>query len=189
MIAIRSCRACSAVASVTFSSGDPTVRLTSVIFDLAPTGVFLDTNLLTAPGAALALDLSLVTGAATTGFTSLSTPGTRDGATSYTLAFTDFAPGESFGYEMDVDECSINDILDPLGSLDCSLVNGAEFAGAKVTFVFDMGSGTATFVDRTSTFQHWDAIATFSGDIPEPTTWTMLGSALAAAAVLRLRRR
>jgi len=119
------------------------VKLTSLTIDLAPTGVFLDTDFFTGPGAALSLDISLITGAGATGFTGLTTPGRRDGATTFTLAFSDFGHGESFGFETDVDECS-NDFSSAAATLACSLVNGAEFAGAKVSFVFTGPGGINT---------------------------------------------
>ena len=73
---------CLAAWSITYSTAAPGVKLTSVTFDLVPPGLFLDTNIFTAPGALLALDFSFLTGGASTGFTTFTTPGTRDGLTS-----------------------------------------------------------------------------------------------------------
>jgi hypothetical protein len=63
-------------------------------------------------------------------------------------------------------------------------------AGAKITFVFTTPDGTlsttSTFIEKLDTAQPYDAVAT--GEIREPAAWTMLTSALALGAGLRLRK-
>lgn len=177
--------------TINYTSTDPAFRLSSVTFNLAPAGLFLDTTFqLISPGALANLDFTPISGGAATGFSSItpSTDNARDGATSFTLNFNDFNSGESFRFEMDVDQCSNS--LDPAVSLNCSLVSGAEFAGATATFVFSSINGsytrTGTFAEILSTNQPWDAST--SVDAPEPATFVMLAPMLIAAAA-RLRRR
>lgn len=174
--------------TINYNSTDPDFKLSSVAINVGASGLFLDTQLGN-PGATLPFDFTIVSGEGATGFTSISpaTAGGREGATSYTLNFNDFGTGESFSYILDVDEC--NGAL----NLPCSVVNGSEFAG--VTAVLSVTAPghpvhqfAATFVDRTSTGTPNDAIATFQGEVPEPGTWALIGSALAGVGLLRRRR-
>ena len=180
--------------TVNFTTTDPAFKLTSVNFNVGVTNLFLDTTFqLVSPGALLNLDFSNLSGGGATGFTSISpaTAALRDGATTFTLNFSDFGNAETFGFDLDVDEC--NNSLNPATSLGCSLVSGAEFAGATITFNFTAPGHpayavTAAFADRASTNTQWDAIASFQSTVPEPSTYAMLGSALAAAGLLRRKR-
>ncbi len=117
--------------TIGFTSTDPSFKLNSVNINLAPAGLFLDTTL-AAPGATFPAPFVPTSGVASTGFTSI-TPGTaaaQNGATAYTLNFSSFDSGDSFGYSVDVDQCS--------GALNvpCSIVTGAEFTGATISFNF-----------------------------------------------------
>lgn len=173
--------------TINFSSTDPAYKLNSVVISLGGANLFLDTQL-PAPGATLWQDFNITGGGAPTGFTSIS-PGTtaaRDGATSYTLNFSNFTSGKTFSYQLDVDNC--NDLL----SLSCSIVNGSEFAGATATFNF--GGPDAGSFSRTAAFAavpggtDFDAQASFRAEVPEPTTWTLIGSALAGIGLIRRKR-
>jgi PEP-CTERM motif len=162
---------------INFQSNNPAMRLTSVTVNLV-SPLFLDPT------------FNHLTGALATGFSSInpSTAGGRDGATTFTLNFSDFGSGEAFGFDMGVDRCA-----------------GQQFAGSTATFHFGAAGGPsystlATFVDQT--FRHREdcntALASFSGntnnsfdvaaDTPEPGTWAMVGTALAGLGMYRRKR-
>ena len=173
--------------TIGFTSSDPGFKLNSVNINLAPAGLFLDTTL-APPGATLPAPFVPTSGVVSTGFTSI-TPGTaaaQNGATAYTLNFSSFDSGDSFGYSVDVDQCS--GVL----NVPCSIVTGAEFAGATITFNFgtasDSYSQTVAFANLLSTGNDFDAAASFRSEVPEPATWAMLGTALTAIGLLRRKR-
>ena len=173
--------------TINFTSTDPAFKLASVNFNMSPTSVFLDTTL-AAPGALLSADFLPISGGAATGYSSITpnTAGLRNGATAYTLNFNDFGTGESFRYELDVDKCSSQ-------TFTCSTVNGADIAGASVTFNFgafgQAYSKTVAFTDNTATSRNdFDAIASMSAEVPEPGTWGLVGSTLVGLGLLRRKR-
>jgi hypothetical protein len=174
--------------TINFASTEPNLKLNSVVFNLGPASLFLDTTA-APPGATLFQDFDIQSGGAATGFSSI-TPGTaaaRNGSTTYTLNFGNFSSGKAFSYLLDVDKC------DGLLNLACSIVTGDDIAGATVTFNFG-GPGSGDY-SRTATFaaipnrNDFDARAAFTADVPEPTTWALIGSALAGLGVLRRKSR
>jgi hypothetical protein len=173
--------------TVNFNTADPAIKLTSVNINFGASGFFIDTTF-AAPGALLPFDFTQVSGGAATGFSSISPAAGAplNGATAFTLNFNDFGNGESFSFILDADQCAAQ-------SFDCSTVTGAELGQAGVVATFTFGgpgygsyTRTATFVNRTSANNEFDAVADFSADVPEPSTWVMIGTALAG---LGLRRR
>jgi hypothetical protein len=182
--------------TVNFNTGDPAIKLTSVGINFGASGFFIDT----ATGGFGAPELfgsfpfspSFLDSLAT-GFSGpINQP---DGATAFTLNFNDFGSGKSFSFGVDVDQCS-QFPGQTLGQvIDCSTVTGAELggSGAFATFTFG-GPGygsytrTATFVDLPLTGNPFDAIASFSADVPEPSTWVMIGTALAGLGLRRRKR-
>jgi hypothetical protein len=178
--------------TINWSSTDG-IKLDSVAINLATSSSFLDTTI-AAPGALLWLDFSGLSGSGATSFSSITpgSAGTRNGATNFALTFNDFGTGESFSFDMDIDQCG-NGLAGQ--NLTCSLTNGTDVAGATAAFSFSgpggygAGSRTATFADIGSTGNPFDAAASFRAEVPEPGTYAMLGSALAALGVLRRKSR
>jgi hypothetical protein len=167
--------------NLSYTSGAAGLKLQQVTVALQ-SPLFLDSTF-ASPGSLLPLPFFAASGAAETGFTGVS--GVSDGATSFTLSFSDFDAGESFGFNLDVDS--------PCGNLLCriegSLTSGAEFAGTKLTALFG-GSGykSGQFEGLYTRVNAVSAIASVNGDVepvPEPGTCALLGGGLLMFVVAR----
>lgn len=188
-----------------YSIGDPDIFLTSLTITLNP-NLFFDTSS-AAPGYATDQDVA-TTSIGGTGFINFSATGaTLNGGNTVTLYFTDFNPGESYSHAGDVDEyvtlldCSglgigqaiACGIANALLTADGSLVDGAEFAGStiQVTLNGPKLAGplvlNATFVDDGGN----SATATWSGfasEVPEPSTYALVGAGLIGLLTVARRR-
>jgi hypothetical protein len=170
--------------NLNYTSGAAGLKLQEVTIDLK-SPLFADPTF-SGPGALLPLPFSGISGAAATGFAGVT--GIFDGATSFTLLFTDFDAGESFNFNLDVDT--------PCGNILClvpaSLTTGSEFAGTKLTGTFG-GSGYQS--------RALEALYTASGPItatsqmrgdveavPEPGTHALLSGGLIALTIVRRKR-
>jgi len=188
--------------AISLADGPTGPSLSSVTINLAP-GLFFDTAS-GGPGYLTWLDLTPLTGGAATGYSG-STPNTaagRDGATSLTLNFTNFTPGKTFTFLVDVDQ-TVTVPSCPTPTLAClasqvaartngSIVDLNEFAGSQATFHFtgvDIVpiSLPLTFTGGSGLVQA-QAFATIIDAVPEPSTYAMIGAGLAFLG-LRLRRR
>lgn len=174
--------------AISFDSGPAGPTLDQVTINLAP-GLFFDTTS-AAPGYLTWLDLTPVSGAASTGYSgaSPSSAAGLNGAASLTLNFTNFTPGKVFSFLIDVDEtvtlpaCSPAPLCQAAAILDGSVVNASEFAGTTATFVFNgvdivPSSVPMTFTGGTG-LAHTQNFAAAIDQVPEPSTYLMLGSGL-----------
>lgn len=201
--------------SFSYLSGAPGLFLESVIIDLGSTaGLAFDT----APGGFGSQgyqDVSNFNGTdVTTGLTGYTPAGAAlDGGTLLTFTFGDFAAGETFQFNADVDHP--NPVLtncagkSGLALAACNLGNAAaltaaqtvtanQLANATVTFVFggndyETGSTTATFGtvtlrDILSNGPGTTTAASGSVSAPEPASLSMIGGGLILASLL-LRRK
>lgn len=170
--------------NLNYTAGASGLKLQQVTIDLK-SPLFADPTF-SAPGALLPLSFSGVSGAAQTGFTGAS--GIFDGATSFTLFFTDFDAGETFNFNLDIDG--------PCGHVSCvgsaSLTTGAEFAGTKLTGLFGGTGYQNTALEALySESGPFKATANVRGDIeavPEPETYFLLSGGLGALALVRRKR-
>ncbi len=187
--------------SIQFAS-IPGVELQQVSITLPSTSYFDTVS--GGPGLLLWQDFQKISGGAAASVT----PGTaagRDGATALTIGFTGFnSSAGTFAFLLDVDQqvtlqnCSGL----PLGqAIACGIANtaattagsvttGTEIAGTMIGLTFG-GAGyeplyLSTTLGRTGELT---AAGQFAGEIPEPATYAMMGSALVALAVWRRRAR
>ena len=128
--------------------------ITSVSIDLS-TALFADNvfDPIGAAGDAGAKCLTPNSGAAATGFVAPADPcvdpfaNPHDGGFEIlTINFDDFGPGESFGFNTDVDPTSIKNAT---GTGDAGAVSGLELTGSTVTVNFDDGAGGVNLVGET----------------------------------------
>jgi hypothetical protein len=188
--------------AISLADGSSGPSLASVTIDLAP-GLFFDTAS-GGPGYLTWLDLTPLTGGAATGYTG-STPNTaavRDGATSLTLNFSNFTPGKTFTFLIDVDQ-TVTVPTCPTLTLTClasqvaartngSIVDLNEFAGTQAIFQFAGVDIVPTSLPLTFTggsgLTQAQMFAAIIDAVPEPSTYAMIGTGLAVLG-LRLRRR
>lgn len=145
------------------------------------------------------LNAAIVSGAnvGTPGFTGSDVV---DGATQFTLNFSDFGPTERFKFLLDLIDVS---------PLDLNVTAGELFGGGNsVTYAVRLGGpgfATTTLQGALSFTQNLDnsplpldflpvnyARGTITGDVaavPEPASWSLVAGVLAAAGMLRRRRR
>ncbi|MFO7763705.1 MAG: choice-of-anchor D domain-containing protein [Wenzhouxiangellaceae bacterium] len=128
--------------------------ITSVSIDLS-TALFADNvfDPVGDAGDAGAKCLTPNSGAAATGFVAPTDPcvdpfaNPHDGGFEIlTVNFADFGPGESFGFNIDVDPTSIKNAT---GTGDAGAVSGLELTGATASIDFDDGNGGVTLGGRT----------------------------------------
>lgn len=115
--------------------------------------------------------------AADTGFLSVS--GDTDGSQQITLSFTDFDPGETFSFTVDLDDAAL-------------FVNGIDFAGSTLTAVFDGALIDPTTLTATYSGGHTSALATVSGEVtvvPVPAAVYLFGSGLLGLLGMSARRK
>lgn len=189
----------------TYTSGSPDVKILSIKITLN-SNLFFDTAA-GAPGFLTNQNVS-TTADGGTAFTGFSASGAGlDGGTIVTLSFSDFLPGESYTHVGDVDEAVTLQDCSGLGGLalagciatnvarttDGSLVSGAEFAGSTidVTLGGPLVTNPVTLTGIFSATGANVATATWTGTVnvvPEPSTYVLTGSLLAALAWVRRRR-
>ena len=170
--------------NLNYTSGAAGLKLQQVTIDLK-SPLFADPTF-SGPGGLLPLPFSGISGAAATGFAGVS--GIFDGATSFTLLFTDFDAGESFNFNLDVDALCGNFLC----LIPASLTTGSEFAGSKLTGTFGgsgyEGSALKALYTETGPIT---ATALMTGDVeavPEPGTYALLSGGLIALAMARRKR-
>jgi hypothetical protein len=167
--------------NIDYATGDPAIQLQQITVELK-SPLFTDSSF-SPPGSLLPFAFTPLAGAAETGFAGAS--GIFDGATSFTLLFADFNPGEAFNFELDVDS--------PCGwlCLSGSLTSGSEFAGSKLIATFGSPSHQPQSLSGLFTSGDCDltAQANITGDVatPEPGTIGLLGAGLVVLAI-RLRK-
>lgn len=189
----------------TYTSGSPDVKILSIKINLN-SNLFFDTAA-GAPGFLTNQNVA-TTADGGTSFSGFSASGAGlDGGTMVTLSFSDFNPGESYTHVGDVDELVTLQscgglpplslaaciLANTLATTDGSLVSGAEFAGSTIDVTLG-GPLVANPVTVTGIFQATGAnvaTATWTGTVnvvPEPSTYLLTGSLLAALAWVRRRR-
>jgi hypothetical protein len=201
--------------SFSYLSGAPGLLLQSVTIDLAPTaGLAFDT----APGGFGSLgyqDVGNFNGTdVTTGLTGYTPAGSAlDGGTLLTFNFSDFAAGETFQFNADVDHP--NPTLtncagkSGLALAACNLANTAALTAAQTVTANQMANATVTFTFGGADYIAGSSTGTFGNvtlreilqngpgnqlgvsaavDAPEPATLGLIGGALILASIL-LRRK
>ena len=189
--------------TVGYASGDPAVQLQSVVINLGPGLIFDPTA--AAPGTPAAIPFLVIAGAGTTGFTGQS--GDVDGGTVLTLNFSDFDGGETFIFELDIDETAALQDCSGLGGILLSLctannvgigvdnatVDASEFSGTISATFGGPGFVTTTLssapLSNVGGPLNLTSAAYLIGEVeavPEPGT---LSLTLASLAALGLRRR
>ncbi len=169
--------------SLDFVTGSAGVQIEEVRYDLR-SPLYLDPTA-DAPGELESLPFNSISGAGAVGFAGAS--GIFDGSTSFTLFFNDFDPGEAYLYQVDVDKCS--------GNALCAFTFGSDFAGSTITVKFSgLGLVTTSFSDEFERlrFVPLAAGAAVEGEVPavpEPQTMGLLGSGVAAFAIVWRRKR
>jgi hypothetical protein len=179
---------------ITYSASDPSARLTSLTINLGSSPQkFFDTTL-AAPGYATPFPLVFTAGEAATGVTSV-TPAPQaalNGATFLTIAFSDFEPGETLRFRIDVDHYNPGSGCGFLG-LGCAFTTAPEFSDSTLLVSLDapgyfpISIGPVVFSELSSP----EATASFSGTLltPEPSPMALLAAGLAGLILLRRRRR
>jgi len=179
--------------TVNFTTGAP-VTLTSITINLGGTLIF-DTYTGSSPanvwGTGGAQDYLPISGTVATGATAPSTgyayesAASAPGPQSFTVNFSDFAMGESFVFDLDIDDDG-----SASGVLPSALVSSA----SSITFGFGGGfsvspsPSTASFVLLSPTVSR----AQFNGEsafIPEPGTYALFGGGLLLIGLLRQKAR
>lgn len=99
-------------------------------------------------GDVVGLDLVIDAGQAETGYASHSYFGERDGGfTGMEIVFSDFAPGETFTFHVDLDPLSLKGVSAP-GPMESGGISGIEMIGSRVTFDFTDGYSYESAVFR-----------------------------------------
>ena len=116
--------------------------------------------------------------------------GVDDGATAFTLLFSDFDAGETFSFDLDMDT--------PCGNILCQLpgaiTTGSEFAGTTITGVFGGDGYLTTSLQgqfaQTGALTASAAIDGSAPEVPEPGTMGLLGLSFSAfGCITRWRKR
>jgi hypothetical protein len=125
-------------------------------------------------GDVVGLDLVIDGGQTETGYTSHSYFGERDGGfTGMEIVFSDFAPGETFTFHVDLDPLSLKGVDAP-GPMESGGISGIEMIGSRVTFDFSDGYSYESAVFRTDS-SVTAGQALLEADTPVPPTIEVLG--------------
>ncbi len=152
----------------------------------SPGNLYFDTSF-SAPGELLPFPFTPLTGASSTGFQTA--VGAADGSTQLILNFSDFAPGELFSFELDVDHTRPTGFLNGLNrsTVTASEISGSTFevafAGTKIT----PASFTGTFAPE-NLLQAQAQVFGEVSVVPEPSSIALLLSGIATLGVFARKR-
>jgi hypothetical protein len=188
-----------------FLTGPSDVHIQQIVIDVSPASLIFDT-VFGGPGALLPQAFASVSGDVATGFTAFSpTSANLDGLSLVTLLFSNFTPGKTYSHDGDVDLFTDCSALSGIALIACNTANattnafvgGSDFQGvtAQLTLAgvgYETTTFGATFFAVPGPGNELNAVANWSGTInavPEPSTYALIASGLAALGFARRLRR